>query len=226
MKRFQLLAPVVLAFLALAATMAATASALLENLPEAVRSTPGESVGATKFETVGKLSIECASATSTGEETGSKPPKGTFHIMFKECVAKLGIIKGKCTGLGETNAGDILALGTWNLVFDHLGTGTELKTAILFTIEPVHFECVGIQLDIVHGQVLCLHLNPTESSKSHEFHCLQTNGKPEETKYWNAAGTETAIETLTTVVNETTSEESAQQWLGKINTTGAILADQ
>lgn len=228
-KHLKWLGLTVLAFVAFATAIASSASATPPvNLPEVsgTRSYTGSAVGTTLFETVGGLAIECGEAPGTSEETSNKPPSGRFHINFKKCKS-LKPIKGiTCTGLGDTTAGEILVLGTWTLVFDALGTGEALKTAVLFTVESTHFECSGIELDVVAGQVLCLHTNPTTKSTTHEFSCKQTKGKPEETKYWNAAGEEESITTLLTTVNEGTGEASAQAGVGKLVGTTETFADQ
>jgi len=166
-----------LALVALLASMAAVTSsafgaALPANLPEikGPRTLTGEQVkGTTSQLNAGEAHVKCTEATSTGEEEAGKP-LGPVHIDFKNCENDL---KQKCTGEGEKNAGEILVLGTWHLVFDEKGTTFEkLTTAVLFLIKELKFTCGALFKITVLGEVACLHLNPTVVSKTHEFHCI------------------------------------------------------
>jgi hypothetical protein len=171
---------------ACAAFMSATAFALAtpENLPESTKRTfNGEKVaGSGEAELIaGKTAVTCKNATSEGTEESSKPPKGTFHIDFKECKSA----GTTCTGEGEA-AGVILSLGTWELIWDTLKPEVrfELTTGILFKLNPeTKFSCAaGLVRVVVKGEVICLHLNPTTKSTLHEFHCLSTKeGRQEDT---------------------------------------------
>ena len=231
MSRAKLLGLMILALLAFGTTLVATASGaeLLENLPEVARSTPGVGIGTAVYLNLGKtLKLECASTTSTGEETVSKPPEGTFHITFKECKTTISGLTVKCTGLGDATAGEILSLGTWKLVFDKNPLTETLTTALLFTVEPTHFVCAGFVLVVSEGTELCLHLNPTVKSKTHEFHCVvnQTSGDREDKEYWLADGSGPSSPTLTQRVGTGNPEDVAELALGKITTTEEVFADQ
>lgn len=228
MTRVKMLGLMILALLAFSTALVATASGaeLLENLPEKARTGAGEAIGSTTYENEkATLKLVCSSATGTGEEASSKPPKGTFHITFKECKTTLSGLTVKCTGLGDATAGEILALGTWELVFDKNPLTETLTTALLFNTEPTHFVCAGFVLVVSEGTVLCLHLNPTAKSKVHEFHCTGANGKPEDTKYWNSAGEE-KVANLKQKVGSEAAENAVQLGLGKVTTTEEIFADQ
>jgi hypothetical protein len=232
MRRGKLLGFAVLAVLAFATAMVSSGyGALLENLPEkAGRTFAGNSLGTTSLSTLGSTSVvSCLSAPTEGTEASSKPPSGTVHIHFLDCLTTKPIV-GKCTGLGEPE-GAILGLFDWELVFDTNPTGT-LTTAVLFTVlSDIHFLCGGLVLVVVKagGQVICLHLNPTEKSKLHEFTCLLKEGilgDPLETKYWNSAGTEKTITELLSSTSGGAFVMSAQEGIGMVETTEEIVADQ
>jgi hypothetical protein len=87
MSRFGLLAAATLAALALAATMAASASALVLPQVEPQQATwTGASEGSVTLTSLNFL-LPCQKATAEGtEETGTKDKSlGLFHIAFKEC---------------------------------------------------------------------------------------------------------------------------------------------
>jgi hypothetical protein len=226
MKRFRLMGLAVLALFALATAVASTTSAfLLENLPEKARTITDKSNGPTLLETVGGTAVECTSAPSTETEENFKPPSGAFHIGFSGCTSKKPVNGLKCTGTGDS-AGSILALGSWNLVFDKNPGTTILVTAMLFLLTPLKFVCGAEIVTVeVKGSVLCLHLNPTVSTKTHEFHCVQTKGSQEETRWWNTNGTEGTSQLLT-AVNGGAFEQSGQQGLGIVEYSEAVQSDQ
>ena len=230
MSRAKLLGLMILALLAFGTTLVATASGaeLLENLPEAKRSAPGESIGATTYFNLGEtLKLECTTATGTGEETSSKPPEGTFHITFTGCKSTISGLTVKCTGLGDTTAGVILSLGTWKLVFDKNPLTETLTTALLFIVESTHFVCGGFVLVVTEGTELCLHLNPTVKSEIHEFHCVVLKGGDREDKqYWLPNGEGPFSPTLTQKVGTGSAEDVAELALGKVTTTEPVFADQ
>jgi len=164
-----------LALLAVAIVWASPAigAETLENLPAKVRSNTGEGIGTLTYETLTGLKLVCEKTTSTGEESASKPPSGTFHMTITGCKSTIAGITVKCTGLGDATAGEILALGTWELVFDKNPLTEALTTALLFKVEPTHLTCAGFVLIVFDGTLLCLHVNPTVKSKTHEYKCEQ-----------------------------------------------------
>jgi hypothetical protein len=119
--------------------------------------------------------IVCTVVEGTGEETSNEPPAGTFHGDARGC--ELTSLKSKCTGLGESTAGTVLALGTWSLVFDrevgHAFTG--LTTATLSLVNLEHASCGALILLETKGEVLCLDLKPTEANATHSAHCTAAN---------------------------------------------------
>jgi hypothetical protein len=227
MRHLQILTLTTTALLTFATALAGTATAALpKNLPEKARSYTGVGVGVSKFEVESEtiLRIECEKATGTGEEKAGEAA-GPFHITFTGCGGTIGIVKSKCTGLGDKTTGEILLLGTARLVFDELTPA--LKTAELFTLEPVHFECEsGATLIKVEGTELCLHLNPTTKSTKHEFHCVEEKGlNREDTGWFNSAGEKQAFG-LKQSVNEGTATPFAWLALFIVTTTEEVFADQ
>jgi hypothetical protein len=135
------------------------------------------------------LLVLCPETLTQGQQEGESG-LGLFHLHFHKCTTNLG---GTCTGLGD-ESGLILVLGTYHLVWDKLGVGTELGVGILFLIEHVHFVCkVGIvtNLILVLGDVLCLIKPINTLTRSYTIVCEKgaKDGDPGETMYWNNAGT-------------------------------------
>jgi hypothetical protein len=174
-----------LALVALAAALAMMSSAALaltlpENLPTSavVRNWTGETEGSYNLDL--PAPVTCETATTEGTEEAGKP-LGLFHEHLKNCTGEEG--KVKCTGEGE-EAGVILILGNWHLVFDRKkgGTFVELTTAILYLLTPVKFKCTVFFTVELKGEQLCLHLKPTEKAISHSDHCIAEGLK--QTEEW------------------------------------------
>lgn len=186
-----------LSVLGAAVSTSASASVLPEVLPTSstTRSWTGESKGESSLTVLGStLTIKCKSGTAEGTEEAGKP-LGTAHGTLKECGATILGIKVACTGLGDA-AGVILTLGTWHLVYDT--KSPTLGVAVLTLISPeIHFSC-STTLLTVKGNTLCLGIEPTKRAFTHEGVCKTngTAGDPQETKYFNDAGTEVAITPL------------------------------
>jgi hypothetical protein len=133
----------------------------------------------------GIAGILCATSRTEAQIEG-RGVLGPFHIVFSTCKTTLG---GTCTGLGDPNAGEILVLGSFHIVYDKL-TGL-LGAAILFLLGHVHFECtnvpvVGRVLILVLGQVLCL-IEPIRTLQTRsKVKCEAAgSGDPSEVVYWN-----------------------------------------
>jgi hypothetical protein len=165
-----------LAVVALFASMAAVSTSafglgLPENLPVAVkaRTWKGKQTSKENILKAGETEVKCKKASAEGEEEAGKP-LGPFHMTLEECKS----ILGACTSPGDAKEQE-LVLGTWHLVFDEKGaTFTKLATAMLLLIpatKPATWVCGGIATIEVSGEVLCLHLNPTVKSTTHEFEC-------------------------------------------------------
>jgi hypothetical protein len=249
MKRFRLAGlAAIAAFASFAAiTTSAFALELPENLPtlaagetRTFTAVSGATTTTTTLHAEGQEVINCSAAPGEGTEETSKPPKGAFHIKFENCTTSAGGVTVKCTGLGDAN-GVILALGTWALVFDKLiGKPFEgLTTAILFKNELVHFTCGGLVLvEVLAGETLCLHLNPTTKSAKHEFHCIGEilGGVPKPVEEWgtDVGGVFTGgkVPALKCLINHAASEVPCLQLgLGVITTLKGgvqteIFADQ
>jgi len=185
MRRIKVVGFAVMAVLALSAFVSATASAALVGVlgtGAETESFTGSGGSGTLEALSGVSPVICKTQTSEGKNESKTA--GSFHITFEGCTAG-GIT---CTGLGDTS-GKILTLGSFQYVFDKLGTGSELGVGILFSIAPAHFSC-SILLIEVTGQVLCL-VTPKETSSTHaEIKCEKNGADPKETVYWTEAGTE------------------------------------
>jgi hypothetical protein len=209
MQRLKVLGLVLMAVFALSVVVSSTASAagtsFLNNKAE-----QGELLIKGLFKTVTKLvklngkAVECE---EVHYEIHIEPNSalGLFHIHFLKCTGG-GFT---CTGLGD-EAGQILVLGTFHLVFDSL---TTLGGGILFLPEHVHFTCGGLVLILVLGEVLCL-ITPINSlTNTHTINCEQgTAGDPKETVYWkdDGSGTEVKVGALLATENDEKYEGSAQ----------------
>jgi hypothetical protein len=231
MRRRKLLGFAVLAVLAFAAAMVANAYGVtIANVSE--RAITGKANGTTSLSILEtEIVVLCLAATSTGTEVTWKPPAGNTHIDLTGCLITTPVA-GKCTGLGEAE-GVILGLFGWELVFD-TNPEVTLTTGVVFTVlSDIHFVCAGLVLVVVKagGQVLCLHNNPTEKSKKHEFTCSNngTKGDPLETHYWPSStgvNTEKTITELLTSVSGTAFKMSALAGKGIVETTEEISAEQ
>jgi hypothetical protein len=187
MKRFSLLGLGLLVVLVAAAASATSAFAVgmqPSNLPEGAKSFSGASEGTTLFHNA-TGDLECKTVSTLegtqNEETANLPPLGPFHWHLKECKAEAtGTV---CTGLGETEAGTILVLGSWHLVFDKPlapGTFSGLTTAMLYLFNLVTVHCSALILVEIKGEILCLDLKATEANKIHSYHCTGAGSKAEE----------------------------------------------
>jgi hypothetical protein len=173
----------------------------------------GTNIGKTTLESNGApAKVECTSAAAEGN-VEAKKALGAFHIHFKECHDSL--LSQSCTGTGE-EAGVILSLGSWHLVYDTLKAGlTGSGVAILFLVEKVNFECKTgpTKIEVLGGgMVLCLIKNPETLTKTFTFACKLRTGSfgPEETKYDNEAGTMVSIHPLESKENGGAAKESVQ----------------
>jgi hypothetical protein len=239
MRRFTLLGLALMAVLAAASAISTSAFALElpENLPASTtRTWSGKAEGSPEFKTEEAMPVTCSTLTSAeGTETSSKPPLGLFHLHFVGCHAEVGGREVKCTDLDHTTSGEILVLGTWHLVWDRKAGGsfTELTTAVLFLVEPVHFECSALVSIEVKGEQLCLHLNATEKALTHSFHCIAEEpvaGKPKQTEEWckkdvGGVCTEPVAPKLEASINHGVVKVAAEQALGNTTYKEQIFAD-
>jgi hypothetical protein len=152
------------------------------------RTGTGKNIGNVVFHMQGQEPVTCTTAKGEGVEETSKPPKGTAHGTAENCTSKAGGLTVKCTGLGDAT-GVVLVLGTGAMVFDKLiGKAFEgLTTAVLAKNEAVHFACGGLVLvEVLPGETLCLALNPTVKSATHEGHCIGeiSGGVPKPIEGW------------------------------------------
>jgi hypothetical protein len=218
MRRFKLLGLTLMAVFVAAVAVASTASAALPKvLPETAQTWTGTNEG--NVELRGATAVTCKAAPSEGTLEAGKP-LGTFHIKFEGCTAEKEAIK--CTGLGDA-AGIILTLGIWHTVFDLL---SPLTAALLFLFEKVHFSCSALVLVLVSGELICLWLKPTESNKTHSFHCVaNSNTVQEDEKYFEESGTEVKGVKLSCAINEGAEQACTELALGSQTFATAVLMD-
>jgi hypothetical protein len=149
MKQLKQLATALTAVLALTGITATIAQAAEPNiLPEATGASPIRATSSSGLSAFGNgiLSIESAKSTSTVELNSLK--LGFFDLQLEE--SKNALTGGKCTGLLDITSGVVLALGTFHI--RDYKEGTNLRTAAVFLIRPVHFSCPGA-LIVIEGCV-------------------------------------------------------------------------
>jgi hypothetical protein len=219
-----LLLAVFVAALALSAVAAADETPL--NLPfTAGEKFSGKSEGEPEFVSSNGTVI-CKEAKAVEAESAYEsnlPPLGKFKIDFTGCTDKT--VKEPCTGLGEAS-GTILVGGTFHLVWDEEGATFELTVGTLFLVNTVHFICGIAVLFTVEGEQLCLDLKPTESSKTHSFHCVANGLKQKDSwcKKDVAGCKELVVPVLKTSINEAVPGESAELALGNVTQAASIAA--
>jgi hypothetical protein len=190
MKRFSLFSVLVVAVFALAAAVIAPAASAQNPLPQLLpiktggAHFTGEKDGTEEviLEIKAGEEVECKNATGEGGQ--NTDTLGTFRITFKEC--KETVLGTACTSASDAS-GVILTNGTFHFVVDTLGATLGANgVAILFLPEITKFECDGgLTKFEVKGRVLCLLLEPLVSRTTHLFHCIQKEGKQNETAYWS-----------------------------------------
>ncbi|HEV2975262.1 MAG TPA: hypothetical protein VGX69_09755 [Solirubrobacteraceae bacterium] len=239
MRRFKSLV-LALATICVAVTAISASASAAEpvTLPESLtgRTGTGESEGEPEFSTETaeagvSVVVKCSTAPSEGTEEAKKA-SGLFHIHFLGCESEISKgTKVKCTDLNHSTPGEILALGTWRLVFDKKigGNFEKLTTAVLSLMEPVHFSCSSLVLVEVRGEVLCLALKPEEKAFTHSGHCVRNGFEP--TEEWCMKGDvsekceEPLAPKLESNFNMTKFRKSAEQALGKTTSKEEIFAD-
>jgi hypothetical protein len=193
---------------------AASAAAEVVVLPGTAQSFTGTG-GSGTLETLGGTKTTCETQTNEGTMEASKP-LGTFHIHFLKCKATALGVTAPCASLDHKVSEEaILVLGTYHLVFDHLGTTlSEDGVGVLLLIEHLHYTCeTGIVkiLVLLLGELLCLVKAVNTKAAHFEIACSASKGDPGETTYWNEAGTEVKMgsEALKSSLNEGKEEGSS-----------------
>jgi hypothetical protein len=218
MNRLRLIGLAFVVMGALGAALSTTAQALPEFLPFTGNRALLGVLNSTEaiFENNGAVKVKCLDAVNEGGlETDTL---GTFHIDFEHCSS------GGFTCMTEGDvAGLVLAEGSFHYVYDALGTGETLGTAILLLFKEAGFNCAGgILNNKVKGKALCLILAPLTSSTSHRYHCVKgTNaGEAAEKTYWLDDGTAAAVQLLSSL-NAGEFKETNLQELASIETLNA-----
>lgn len=217
MKRFRLIGVALVAVFALGAVLSASAFALPEFLiggEGKPGSYTGKNVGNAILENSAGTQVTCTAAKGAGGFVSDNA--GTFKISFEKC--KSGSIA--CKGAGDGTE-IILSEGSFNEVFDTLGTGVTLGVATLFLPHETSFECTGFAVSKVKGDVLCLVTTPLTSSTSHTFACKGVaKGKAAEKSYFNDSGTAVTVQLLSSL-NGAAFSESNEQAEGTVETSSA-----
>jgi hypothetical protein len=168
-------------------------------LPVTFTATSGEG----SFESASGIELKCKADEATGEETSAN--LGAFHIHFTGCTSLLG---STCTGLGDAS-GTELWLGTFHFWL-YKTSGGALSAALVYLINPTHFECAGI-LTIVEGCVAG-GVSPLESLTTSITNTLnRTGAKQEITKVLPQESTKEIACELTQKTSEGESGASAEK---------------
>jgi hypothetical protein len=191
------------AILAISAIASATASAELPEFSPA-KNVIKESVGgkATFEQKEGIAPVSCTSSKGTGEITGAKV--GKFDELYLGCTAPLA---GKCTGLNDKTAGSILVKGVTDLRYITKKT----DVALIFLIEPVHFECEKlIELVEVTGCVVGLVTPLNTKTKTFTVKLKGTKGVQDVTEVLNEKNTANESCKLESEINGGAKKQSSQ----------------
>jgi hypothetical protein len=151
MKHFKILGLAFIAMLSLTGILAATANAAA-TLPSLLPKATGEehvlsSFTSKKSTFAGGFEL-IKSEKDEGTILGNSLKLGSFDLLFLETTNALGT---SCTGLNDTISGSVLVLGTYH-IRDYNLNGT-LRTAAIFLLLPVHFECGALVNAFVSGCV-------------------------------------------------------------------------
>jgi len=219
MRQVKTLVLAVMAVLSLSALIAATASAVVpaKVLPEGTASTFTSTGGKGTLSTLAGTTVTCESETAEGS-FAANAVLGPIHIMFNTCKSA-GVT---CTGLAELN-GTILVLGEGHLVVLELA-GSALDVGILVLVNPVHFSCSIILIE-VKGEVLCKATPGNVKTSKFKLVCEQTsNGDPALTTYFNEKGEEVKMGAngLLTSTNHGAFEMSAELTEAELTTNPEI----
>jgi hypothetical protein len=215
MRHLRLIGIALVAGCAIGASMADSGFALPTVLPETTKNWTGTTPFKNElWKLNGENKVTCNETTAEGNIEASKP-LGMFHLRFKRCETQL---LTKCTGTGD-EAGVILELGSWHLVYDTLGANLNAAgVAVLLLVASMKWECPPVDTFEMKsgGMVLCLIASPTALTKTFEYSCTKANNerRPGETKYYNGAGTLVSSSPLLANENGGVFEEIAQLGLG------------
>jgi hypothetical protein len=120
---------------------------------------------------------------------------GSYLVLLLN-VAETAGKKESCTTPGEKTGEILIPTNLIHLVYDKLGTGTELGVGLLFLVSEFGLSCgAGLKVK-VKGEALGLIMPINTEAKAElgslkgKLKCSSTFGVPEESKYWTAAGEE------------------------------------
>jgi hypothetical protein len=210
----------------------AFASEVPQNLPFSVstQAFTGKNVGKIKLNS-GADNIECETASVEGTEApgaAGQIPHGTFHITLEHCKEEK--FKQTCANAGDPTS-FILMLGTWDLPWDRKISGTfELTVGTLLFLTRTSLECTALAKIEVEGSQLCLDLEATLLSFTHDDHCLPFSlGSPKQSEEYCFLDlnpcTPWIIPDLSARLNGGKSEPAAEEWLWSWTFPFLIAAD-
>jgi hypothetical protein len=150
MRLIKLTSTAILAMLALAVAIPATASAEKQPniLPQGTGASPLTATSKSGESKFGNGLLAATSTKSTGSLSDNAEKLGTYDLLFEGFRDALG---RTCTGLEDKESGSVLFLGTFHV--RDAKVGTELDVVLINLFKPVHFTC-GTTLIVEFGCVV------------------------------------------------------------------------
>jgi hypothetical protein len=202
MRRFRIIGLALVAVFALAAVAASSASAAAPEFvpangkfPVSAKFTSGVGV----LEAEGGHTVTCEHDSGAGEIASAKELKKVV-LKFTGCTTNI-IGKDECKTKGKAKGEIVTNTLAAKLVFDN---PEKTSVALLVANEKgpaelyAEFECLGLETIKVKGSVLVLVLTLNTSTELIKTSAKQTGGEPEDTSYWNEAGTELLTDKMET----------------------------
>jgi hypothetical protein len=168
----------------------------------------------TKFtEKEGIAAVECTGSEGTNAIENAK--NGVFEETYTGCTAPLS---GKCTGLTNSTKGDISTSGEFNLRWLKGLEGGTSSVALIFLINPVHFECEHVvSLIAVKGCVAGAVSPLNKKTKTFTVELKQTGGVENIKEVENEAGTGGETCVLKSQKNGEAEKEAGQEQKDEIS---------
>jgi len=208
------LAKALIVILVAAAAMASTVVATASAAPPTILLLPTEKLPglilSEKEPNAIKYEVQSEAATLIGEglllDVMITNLNDTSDGSYLLLLLNFGEVKGKkerCNTSGDKTGEILIPTNLIHLVYDKLGTGTELGVGLLFLISEFGLTCgAGLKVKM-KGEVLGLIMPINTEAKVElgslkaRLKCSSTFGVPEESKYWNAASEEKKAVLLT-----------------------------
>jgi hypothetical protein len=202
MRRIRIIGLALVAVFALAAVAAATASAAAPEFVPANGKFPVSvkfTSGAGTLEAEGGHTVSCKHDSGAGTIENAKTIAKAV-IKFTGCTTNI-IGEDECKTAGKAKGEIVTNTLAAKLVFDNK---EKTSVALLAANEKgpaelyAEFECLGLETIKVKGSVLLLVTTLNTSTNLIKTSAKQTGGKPEDTSYWNEAGTELLTDKMET----------------------------